>query len=215
MDVVTSVANLVVAFYLSWRLTLVILATVPVSVVVLGVLSRRLAPAIEVQKQELVRASKFAISATTGIDLVKAFNGADQETWQYLGAIRRATSAYLTQSRASACQLSYVKFWLEAMFVVGFYYGAVLVDEGMDAGSVLTTFYAALGALEAIESLMPMCLVLVKGMSAGRTLRDIADGIEDGRKIRSMAGEFRPDYCVGDIKFNDVCSPLYLIVEII
>jgi ATP-binding cassette, subfamily B (MDR/TAP), member 1 len=209
MDVVTSIANLVVAFYLSWKLTLVILATVPVSVAILSLVSRKLRPAVEVQKQELAHACRLAMAAVMGIDLVKVFNGADQETWQYFGAISRSMRAYLTQSRASAYQLSYVKFWLEGMFVLGFYYGAVLVDEGMDPGHVLTTFYAALGALQAVESFMPMYLVLAKGMSAGWTLRSVADGMENGRKIQRMTGGYQPKCCVGEIRANDV--RLYLL----
>ncbi|KAI0126287.1 hypothetical protein BJ170DRAFT_400662 [Xylariales sp. AK1849] len=204
MDIATALANLIVAFYFSWKLTLVILATVPVSVFILNFLSRNLTPAIHDQKRELALASKHAISAITAIDLVKTFNGIDHETWQYFTAIKCAMHSYLVQSRANAYQMSYVKFWMECMFVIGFYYGVVLVNDGMSAGHVMTTFYAALGALQAIESFMPMYLVLAKGMSAGQALHCIADDMEKGRKMKRMLGSFKPDRCVGEIKVNSV-----------
>ncbi|KAI1137319.1 P-loop containing nucleoside triphosphate hydrolase protein [Hypoxylon sp. FL0543] len=203
-EIATSIANLAVALHGSWKLTLVLLATVPVSVVVLALLSRTLKLAIQAQKQELGRASKYAISAIAAIDIVKVFNANDHETWQYLQAIRRAMNKYLIQARSSACQLGYVRLWLDGMFVIGFYYGVVLVSQGLSPGNVMTTFYAALAALQAIEAFVPMYMALAKGMSAGQALSSISDDIESGRRIHQMVGDRRPGECLGDIKIDNV-----------
>ncbi|KAI0400088.1 P-loop containing nucleoside triphosphate hydrolase protein [Xylaria palmicola] len=203
-DIATSIANLIVALYSAWKLTLVLLASIPVSVAILHFLSRPVDAAIRAQKQELAHASKYAFSAISAIDLVKVFNGVDHETWQYLAATRRSMQKYLVQARANACQLGYVKLWIESLFVVGFYYGAVLVEQGMSPGNVLTTFYAALAALQAIEAFVPLYLVLAKGMSAAQALRSIADNIEEGRKIHPMVGGYIPRECMGDIEMRNV-----------
>ncbi|KAI1074832.1 P-loop containing nucleoside triphosphate hydrolase protein [Whalleya microplaca] len=203
-EIATSVANLILAFFLSWKLTLVLLATVPVSVVILSLLSRKLKPAIQAQKQELSQASKFAISAIAAIDLVKVFNGIDHETWQYFQAIRRSMAKYLIQARASAYQFSYVKLWIDGMFVLGFYYGVVLVNEGLSPGNVMTTFYAALAALQAIEAFVPMYMSLAKGMAAGQALHFIGTDFEGGRKVQHMMGGHQPNECFGDIEVHDV-----------
>ncbi|KAI2467630.1 P-loop containing nucleoside triphosphate hydrolase protein [Annulohypoxylon bovei var. microspora] len=203
-EIATSVASLVVAFRGSWKLTLVLLATVPVSVVVLAMLSRTLKLAVQAQKRELSRASKYAISAIASIDLVKAFNASDHETWQYLQAIRRSMDKYLIQARAAACQSGYVRLWIDGMFVIGFYYGVVLVGEGLSPGNVVTTFYAALAALQAFEAFIPMYMALARGMSAGQALYYIAYDIESGRKTHRMVGSHRPRECLGEIKISDV-----------
>ncbi|KAI1124078.1 P-loop containing nucleoside triphosphate hydrolase protein [Nemania abortiva] len=203
-DTAASIANLVVALYTAWKLTLVLLATLPLSALVVQILSRRVKPAIRDQKQELSRASKYASSAVAAIDLVKVFNGVDHETWQYLDAIRRSTQQYLIQARASAYQLGYVKFWIDSLFVVGFYYGAVLVDQGLSPGSVLTTFYAALAALHAIESFVPFYLVLAKGVSAAQGLRSAINSMENGRKIHPMTGGYIPRDCIGDVEMRNI-----------
>ncbi|KAI0466267.1 P-loop containing nucleoside triphosphate hydrolase protein [Xylaria cf. heliscus] len=203
-DIATSIANLIVALYTAWKLTLVLLASVPVSVVVLHLLSRPVQAAIHAQKQELSLASKYAFSAISAIDLVKVFNGVDHETWQYLAAIRRSMQNYLIQARANACQLGYVKFWIDSLFVVGFYYGAVLVNQGLSPGSVLTTFYAALAALQAIEAFVPFYLVLAKGTAAAQSLRSVAHNIEEGRKIYPMIGGYIPRGCIGDIEMRNI-----------
>ncbi|KAI1432788.1 P-loop containing nucleoside triphosphate hydrolase protein [Xylaria sp. CBS 124048] len=203
-EVATSIANLIVAFYISWKLTLVLISTIPVSVVILGYLSRQVKPAIQAQKQELSRATKYAHSAIIAIDLVKVFNGVDHETWQYLASIKRSMEKYLIQARANAYQFGYVKFWIDALFVLGFYYGAVLVGQGLSPGNVLTTFYAALAALQAIESFVPTYLILVKGVSAAHALRSVTLSVKDGRVIRSMVGGLYPQLCIGNIEIRNV-----------
>ncbi|KAI1314004.1 P-loop containing nucleoside triphosphate hydrolase protein [Xylaria venustula] len=200
----TSIANLIVALVTAWKLTLVLLASIPVSVIILHLLTRPVQPAIQAQKKELSRASKYAFSAISAIDLVKVFNGVDHETWQYMAAIRLVMQKYLIQARANAYQMGYVKFWLESLFVVGFYYGAVLVDQGLSPGSVLTTFYAALAALQAIEAFVPTYLVLAKGISAAQSLRSVSHNIEDGRTVQPMMGGHIPGGCMGDVEMRNI-----------
>jgi ATP-binding cassette subfamily B (MDR/TAP) protein 1 len=206
-EIATSLANLIVAFYTSWKLTLVLLASIPVSVFILGLLSRQIKPAIQAQKQELSRASKYAYSAISAIDLVKVFNGVDHETWQYLTVVRRCMQKYLVQARGNALQFGYVKFWIESLFVIGFYYGAVLIDQGLNPGNILTTFYAALAALQAIEAFVPMYLVLAKGMSAAQALHYVTHDTEGGRDIYPMKGVHTPSECMGEVEMRNVSLP--------
>lgn len=206
-EAATSLGNLVVALHGSWKLTLVLLATVPVSLVVLSLLSRRFKSAIGAQKQELARASKYAISAVAAVDLVKIFNASDHETWQYLRAIQRSAAKYLVQAGAAACQHAYVKLWVEGMFVLGFYYGAVLVDGGASPGNIVTTFYAALAALQAFQAFVPTYIVLAKGMAAGQALHSIINDSAGGRKVRRMMGSYRPEECFGKVEINEVSLP--------
>ncbi|TGJ87588.1 hypothetical protein E0Z10_g1217 [Xylaria hypoxylon] len=209
----TSVANLIVALFTAWKLTLVLLSSVPVSVVILHLLARPIQPAIQAQKKELSRASKYAFSAISAIDLVKVFNGVDHETWQYMAAIRRSMQKYLIQARANAYQIGYVKFWLESLFVVGFYYGTVLVDQGLSPGNVLTTFYAALAALQAIEAFVPTYLVLAKGISAAQVLRSVAHNMDGGRAINPMMGGYIPRECMGEIMFAYPSNPSKIVLQ--
>ncbi|KAI1474182.1 P-loop containing nucleoside triphosphate hydrolase protein [Daldinia eschscholtzii] len=203
-EIATSIANLIVAFYGSWKLTLVLLATVPAIVLIPAWLSSKMKLAIQAQKQDLGRAAKHAISALTAVDIVKTFNAVDHEVWQYLQAIRRSMDTYLILARTSAWQISYIRLWLDGIFVLGFYYGAVLVNQGSNPGSVVTTFYAALGALQAIYTIAPMYVSLARGMAAGQELHSITHNIEGGRRIYQMIGSYRPIDCVGNIEINNV-----------
>ena len=128
-DVVGAFAALGVAFYFSWKLTLVLISVFPIATGALFLISRRLAPAIEAQKRELTQASKYANTAITAIDTVKAFNGHDEEIWQYYSTIKRAASKYLIQAGCNALQFGITKFVMVGIFVQGFWYGIVLVNQ--------------------------------------------------------------------------------------
>src|SRR6478735_7755747 len=59
---ITSLASLGIAFYFSWKLTLVLLATLPISFIILWLASKSLEPAILAQKDILAVASKHLTS---------------------------------------------------------------------------------------------------------------------------------------------------------
>ncbi|KAM0643175.1 hypothetical protein ACHAQF_002834 [Verticillium nonalfalfae] len=200
-DIVVSVACLIVSFYMSWKLTLVLLATVPISIVALTLATRRLQPAIQLQKAHLSQATKYANSSITGIDLVKIYNGFDTEVWHYLNSINASMKQYLVQAHCNAVQMGYAKFWVVSLFAVGFWYGIVLVQEGASPAQILTTFYATLTALQGIENLMPQWLVLAKGMAAGQSLRQTGAYVNRGKK---RVGTHKPSCCIGDIEVSDV-----------
>ena len=209
---VTAAAALGVAFYYSWNLTLVTLATVPFAGLMLSFISARMQPSIEAQQEHLSVASKYASHAISAIDTVKCYNGQDHETWHFACAIRRAARCYLVQARANALQIGFVRLVILSMFVQGFWYGSTLVGPGgKNSGQIVTTFWSALMATQSIEQILPQMLVLEKGRAAGATLKAVGMRIERGRRVTSMAGNFVPSHCCGDIEFRDVRSSRLLL----
>ncbi|KAK5992982.1 Alpha-factor-transporting ATPase [Cladobotryum mycophilum] len=205
-DTMASIASLGVAFYFSWKLTLVLLATVPVSMIVMSLATKRLEPAIQAQKHNLETASKLATASINAIDLVKVFNGFDHELRQYYQAVKLAGKQYLVQAQCNAIQMGYVSFWVIALFLVGFWYGVVLVNQGLAPGHVLTTFYATLAAFQGIEALLPHWLVLSKGMAAGSFLSLITTDPGDAA-IGQTSGSLKLEYCVGNVSFAYPSNP--------
>lgn len=205
-DSFIAIGCLVIAFYYSWELTLVLLATIPVSAVALILISRGLEIAIESQKRQLAHASKFVTAAVTAIDLVKVYNGFDNEVWQYMQTIKTASGYYLQQARRHAMQMGYVKLWMVNLFVVGFWFAVYLVDKNKTtAGNALTTFYAALTAFQAIEGFGPQWLVLAKGIAAGHCLQDIIlTAAGSCRNASGTRNTHPPRCCTGDIELTDV-----------
>lgn len=208
-EVAGSLIALGVAFFYSWKLTLVVVATVLFAGTILTWLSRGLAPAIEAQKAELAKASKYSNNAINAINVVKAFNGREREVWQYYTTIRDVASKYLVQARANAVQFGFTKFLIIALFVEGYWYGLTLVRKGLDPGHILTTFYACLYGMQAIEIILPQWLVLTKGMSAGQTLKVMINQVKEGPNQRELSGTVIPETCQGDVEIKDVSYQSY------
>lgn len=205
-DIITALASLAVALYYSWKLTLVLFTTLPISMLVLSLATRKLEPAIQAQRYELATAAKHATASLTAIDLVKIFNGYDHELSQYAHAIQLAAKRYMIQAMCNSIQIGYVAFWVIAMFVVGFWYGVVLVEQGLSPGTIMTTFYATLGCIQGLEALMPHWLVIAKGMSSGAFLHSIVnegmDKNNEGDQLRRQT-VYHPT-CAGDIELKSV-----------
>lgn len=203
-DALTSLGSLAIAFYFSWKLTLVLLSTIPVCLLVLSYLDSKLGPAIAQQKAELEIASKMATASLTAVDQVKVYNGYTQELRQYKAAIQRAGRQYFIQAACNSLQMGWANFWVVSLFVLGFWYGLVLVHQGLSAGAVLTTFYAVLTALQGLETLLPQWLVFSKGISAASNLNQIrrdADAIQESKQPFKL---FRPEYFAGDVELRNV-----------
>lgn len=211
---VTAFAALGLAFYTSWNLTLVTLATVPVMALLLSNVSARMQPSIDGQQEQLTQASRLASNAILSIDTVKCFNGQDGEIWQYATLIKSAARFYLRQARANALQIGFVRIATLSMFVQGFWYGSSLAGSGKrSAGQILTTFWACLMTTQAIEQILPQVMVLEKGKAAGATLKANLVQIEKGRRVAKMIGKQTPRYCDGDIEARNVSSVMTLTLE--
>lgn len=207
-DIMTSLASLALALSYSWKMTLVIFVTLPISTFILSFASRRLQPAIQSQKRDLGTASKHANASLTAIDLVKVFNGYDRELSQYSRATDKAAKHYLVQAQCISIQVGYVAFWVVSMFLIGFTFGVYLLDhDGLEPGEVLTTFYATLASFQGIEAFVPHWLVIAKGIAAGSFLSDLASDLEGGKGIKKMDGGTRPYHCAGAVRLNNVQFP--------
>lgn len=202
---VTLLAALGVAFFYSWSLTLVTLATTPVSALMLAWISARMQPAVECQTEELTNASKLATNAISAIDTVKYLNGQDFENWQYSRSVKRAAKFYLAQAQANAFQIGFVRVIILGMFVQGFWYGSHLVNYcNKRPGDILTAFWACLMATQTIEQLLPQIIVLEKGRAAGAMLKTTIMHMENGREAARVTGGTAPNFCDGDVVIRNV-----------
>lgn len=190
------------ALYTSWKLTLVLLATLPPSLVVLALTSRKIQPAILDQTYNLDSASKILAGSLEGLDLVKICNGYNYEIRNYMEHIDRAGKQYRLQARYNSIQIGYTSFWAVGVFVAGFWYGLSLVQQGASPGHTLTTFYAVLATLQGIESLLPNWLIFQKGMTASQVLQALQLELE--KSVEDNAEATRPGYFVGAIDLREV-----------
>lgn len=183
LEVCSSTVSICLAFYLSWKLTLVVIMTLPV-VTAVYLISIPLSPAIKTQKQALSIAFKYANISMGVNEIFKTCNGQQTQIWLYLSALKKVASSYTVQAGFYALQFGITKLLMVGIFIQGFWFGAHLVDQGMDPGRVLTTFYACLATMLSIETLLPQWLLLAKGVCARQALQLIQTRLEYRKKAK-------------------------------
>lgn len=108
-----------VALYYGWKLTLVVLASLPLSIIVLFLISRGHQSHVDSHNHSLAGASQIANNAISNPSLVKCFCTQAYETARYVTAIGKAATHSLKQSRVTAAQMGALGFLMFAMFLLG------------------------------------------------------------------------------------------------
>lgn len=169
---IRAISAVVLAFVISWKLTLVTLATLPLTCIALIMLGTKMKLFMNQQQEELTEASKLIHDAFSSIEVVKCFNAQFRTYWRFLSCIRVAAHLYHRVAAFSAFQLALVRFVTFSMFVQGFWFGSKLVrTSDLTAGQVLTTFWVCLIAIQAIETATEHTPALERGKIAAATLQ--------------------------------------------
>lgn len=196
-----------VAFYYSWNLTLVVLCTVPLIYIFQSFIAHRLAIRAHDQAEKLQTALKYITNAIKSIEAVKCLNGEQYELRAFTRVTGLAATAYMCVTNLRSLQIGFMQFFTLSVFVQGFWYGSHLVRSGQsDVQAVITTFWAALMAIQGIACFLPQLIVLHTGKIAGGRLRLLMekDSLVDGS--HEVGGTLRPENCPGDIEFRQVCT---------
>jgi ATP-binding cassette subfamily B (MDR/TAP) protein 1 len=200
--VITIIASLGVSFYYCWSLTLVILASTPVSLLILNALSSSMQPYIVDQVKLMEQASKAAIGGISAIETVKLFNGQTVELQKYVTPLQAAAVYYHKQIRVNAMCTGFAGFVTYSVFVQGFWYGNHLVaTRKVSAGTVVTTFFSALTAMQTISAVLPQLIFVQKGIAAGTALTSLIDSC---KLEHNAVTAISPISCRGEIEFRHV-----------
>ncbi|KAL5418582.1 hypothetical protein PMIN04_007283 [Paraphaeosphaeria minitans] len=208
--VVQTIGALAVAFYSSWSLTLVIIASVPIMYLVTAYLSKLLDQRAHEQSHVLRQALKYLTNTIRSIETVKCFNGERYESQRYGRVVTSAGKLYNKQANFRALQLGAMQFFTLSVFFQGFWYGAHQIFEGrINVGQVITTFWAAMMAVQGVTGFLPQFIVLQKGKVAGASLRMLIAQISEDGSLVETTGQQIPPTCEGRIEFNNVsfCYP--------
>jgi ATP-binding cassette, subfamily B (MDR/TAP), member 1 len=193
------------AFYLSWKLTLTILAGIPIVIILLPVFSSRVQSNIVSQSDKLGLAAKLASNVFTAIETVKFYNGEGLELFKYTAVITEACGFFFRQAFWNAIQTGILRVVTLSMFVQGFWFGNILLDKGqITAAKILTSFWAAILAVQAMMQIMPQLIMLERGRVAAQILRATIFSLNKTPLEYDSMSSKRPAAVVGDITFEKV-----------
>lgn len=166
----TTFTSLVLAFYWSPLLTLVILSALPFLILIQGFSQAFVSPRIVHERTLLARAASLVTRACTHIGAVKSSNAQSHESF-LLSRIPPALPSLPTIWGITAGTSQFVTM---AMFVQGFWFGAYLVRQGKNApGDVMSVFWACLIATSNLQMTVPLLVVLAKGKASAADLASI------------------------------------------
>ncbi|CAO1616937.1 unnamed protein product [Parajaminaea phylloscopi] len=189
--VTTCIASLALAMAVCWKLALVILASVPVTAVVTGLVERFTAPLLAAEREHTVTASGLVERVIGAIATVKAFNAESIERARFDKHLKLGSRVYKRISYAWGVRLGITNFLIFSMFVQGFWYGSHLVQAGhVSAGTVMTVFSAALMASNHLQLIVQSLQFLEKGKVAALRLYELLhdDGDVNSSSKRRSAG---------------------------
>ena len=162
--ITTCVISLVLGFFLSWALTLVILSVVPVIVILQIILQRIAGPLLAARDTQLVLATTLVERAVSAIATVKAFNAISQEQSAFFSVTQQLQNSAWRINRIWAVAYGLNKFISLGLFVPGFWFGAKLVRDGtVEAGHVMGVLWACLIAAVNLQLCIPQIIILTKG----------------------------------------------------
>ncbi|KAK3674977.1 ATP-dependent permease [Recurvomyces mirabilis] len=199
------ILSLTEAFYYQWKVAAMTLVLAPVLMTLFAVVAGTMQKHIQVQQDKLGEAQKFAISAFGSIETVKCFNGQEAERDKYMLRVNSAAASYSRIAFAAGLQQGAAAFFGSAMFVLAFYYGGVVIRNGeATVADVMTSFFAAVGGFQALQSILPQMVNLEKGRTAGSSLRAVMAEVQRGGVVQSNQGWLTPRTCKGDIDVKNV-----------
>eukprot|EP00621_Florenciella_sp_RCC1693_P000340 CAMPEP_0182553406 /NCGR_PEP_ID=MMETSP1323-20130603/49466_1 /TAXON_ID=236787 /ORGANISM="Florenciella parvula, Strain RCC1693" /LENGTH=1365 /DNA_ID=CAMNT_0024765121 /DNA_START=47 /DNA_END=4144 /DNA_ORIENTATION=- len=196
-------AGIFVGFFISWRLSLVVIAIVPPLAIALGLLMYIVGNVQEKISKASAGGVSLSQEALAAVRTVASFTLQEHITELYSveAEAMRAGAAEIGKSANMAFGVFMcVNF---SGYALALWYGSTLVeDQLMTGGQVLTVFWAIMMGGMGLATLANSIQAIIKGRAAGHHLFTVIDRIPP---IDSSSTEgLKPESCTGTVELRDV-----------
>eukprot|EP00123_Amoebidium_parasiticum_P013463 comp21970_c0_seq1/m.31708 comp21970_c0_seq1/g.31708 ORF comp21970_c0_seq1/g.31708 comp21970_c0_seq1/m.31708 type:complete len:1325 (-) comp21970_c0_seq1:487-4461(-) len=197
------IAGFSIGFSYGWKLTLVILAAVPLLAICGAFLAKLTSEMTSRGQTAYARAGGVAEEALSLIRTVVAFGGEDREKERYRKELMGAYSTGIRQGHVTGLGMGLTMGIMFCLYALGFWYGNKLVQaDEMQPGSVLTVFFSIVMGGMAIGQAAPSFTAFAVAKGAAYHLFEV---IARKPAIDSLATEGKIlDHVEGDISFEHV-----------
>ena len=192
---VTLLGSLAIMSIASWRLTLVMLAIVPLIAVGATVYGRMLRTVSREAQDALAESTAVAEESLGGIRTVRAFAREEAEATRYAGAVERAFELARRRARLRGVFLGVTTFLGYSSIAAVTWYGGRLVGEGSMSFGDLTAFI-----------LYTFTLAVAIGMLTS-LWADLAKALGASERVFELLGR-RPEVAGGSATLSDLCGQL-------
>lgn len=166
---------LILAFYRDWRVSFVVLATIPIVTFAVALTERFSGPLANANRETSGRCASRVDRIIGAVATVKAFNAEEYELRGFKDLTKRDFVSYVKLHFVWGLRAGTTSSLLMAMFVQGFWYGAYLIRTGQSTASAVNTcFWACMLGSTYLQSAIPLLVTLEKGKVAMAGLLSLA-----------------------------------------
>ena len=197
------IGGIIMALVIDWRLSLVIVAAVPLFVFVIVLVMRQTIPMHRTVQGKLDRLTRILRENLSGVRVIRAFARTQEERRRFSDSTEEHTAAAIRVGRLSALLNPVTQLIMNAAILAIVWFGGVRVEAGgMTTGEIIAFINYVNQILLALIVVANLVVTFTKAYaSAGRVLEvlDTEPSVQDGK------GSPRRDPAASAVEFRQVC----------
>lgn len=172
----TAIGGIILAYRQDKGLTVIFAITLPVLVVVIGIIMSRAMPLFKQVQKKLDKINLVLRENLTGIRVIRAFNRVDHENKRFDAASQDLTRTYITVNRILAFMMPILMLALNVMQLSIIWFGSVRIDTGnMNIGALAAFIqYAALILINFVMLAM-MFIFIPRAQAASERISEVLE----------------------------------------
>ncbi|ORX74418.1 multidrug resistance protein 3 [Linderina pennispora] len=172
----TFLTGIILAFVKGWKLTLVVLAVMPVMVTAASLMGILLAENTSGGQDSYAEAGGVADEVLSSIKTVMAFGGEDRELERYNSKTAKALKAGLRKAKVLGGSMGFIMFTVFSVYALGFWFGGKLARNGeMKPDQVLNAFFSLIVGGFSLGNAAPSISAVSSARGAAVKVFDIID----------------------------------------
>ncbi|KAI1321286.1 Multidrug resistance protein 1 [Mortierella claussenii] len=199
----TFVAGFVIAFTHGWKMSLVLLTSVPLMALVGGLMSKYSTESSSDGQDSYAKAGGLAEQAIGAIRTVTAFDGQKRELKKFNEVLAEAYKSGVKKAIATGLGMGGFMGVMFCSYALAFWYGARQVKDGnMQPGDVLTVLFGTVIGAFSIGNVGPNIAVFGKAQAAAYTIFQTIDRVPEIDAFDPSG--LKPEKLTGHIIVKDV-----------
>ncbi|KAI5961110.1 HST6 [Candida margitis] len=199
------VGLIIMSFYQSWAITLIITASAPVMALCAWYFGSVTYRAQEVENTHSSNASKVLDWCLTSPLTVRVFNGKYVEMVKFKRFTNASAKAYYRAANAIAANSGILKFLTLMMFVQGFWFGNyLLMRNRITVNQLFTCFSSCLMLGQSISKISQLMAIINTAHAAASRIASHLQTLNEDCEYKVNTKKY-PLSCFGEIMFSDVC----------
>ncbi|KAJ1951007.1 hypothetical protein FBU59_000407 [Linderina macrospora] len=200
----TFLTGIILAFVKGWKLTLVVLAVMPVMVGAASLMGILLAENTSGGQDSYAEAGGVADEVLSSIKTVMAFGGEDRELKRYDTKIEKALKSGLRKAKVLGGAMGFIMFTIYSVYALGFWFGGKLARNGeMEPAHVLNAFFALIVGGFSLGNAAPSISAVSSARGAAVKVFEIIDRKSPIDPVDTESGK-SADGILGEIELSNV-----------